>query len=60
MNKKYYTLKEVSDVLKTPVRYLRQMIKEKKLKAYLIGRSYKVEESDLNDYIYRCRGRNEE
>lgn len=59
MNNDYYTLDEVSKKIKVPVAYLRRMIKEHKLKAHLMGRSYKVTEIDLNSYINSCGVKNE-
>ena len=40
MKDKYYTLKEISVMLITPIPYLRKLIKEKKLKGCFIGRKY--------------------
>lgn len=59
MSEKYYTLKEISDKIKTPVAYLRKMIKEGKLKAHCIGRDYKVSESDILDFINSCGVKND-
>lgn len=47
MKDKYYTLKEISVMLITPIPYLRKLIKEKKLKGCFIGRQYIVREQDL-------------
>ena len=51
MSKKYYTLKEVSSLLRTPIPYLRELIKQKKLKAHFIGRQYVIDENDLITFI---------
>lgn len=57
MKEKLYTLVEVSNWTKTPVLYLRKMIKEGKLEASKMGRNYKVRESEVDKYIDSCRYR---
>ncbi len=47
----YFTSKEVSTLLKTPIAYIRKMIRKEKLKAYKIGRQYIIKEQDLNNYL---------
>ena len=47
----YFTSKEVSILLKTPIQYIRKMIRENKLKAYKVGRQYIIKEQDLNIYL---------
>ena len=47
MSNQYYTLKDVSCLLKTPIPYLRKMIKDHNLKAHFIGRQYIVSQEDL-------------
>lgn len=54
MDEKYYTLEEISSWIKTPIAYLRRMIKEGKLKAHCMGRTYKVSESEIKEYIESC------
>lgn len=51
----YFTSKEVSILLKTPIRYIRKMIREDKLKAYKVGRQYIIKEQDLNTYLDSVR-----
>lgn len=58
MNENYYTLEEISLKIKTPVAYLRKMVKAHRLIAHLMGRSYKVTESDLQKYIDSCGVKN--
>ena len=47
----YFTSKEISILLKTPIQYIRKMIRENKLKAYKVGRQYIIKEKDLNIYL---------
>lgn len=51
MNEIYYTLKEISFKLKTPIPYLRYLIKSHQLKTHFIGRQYLVSEIDLKTFI---------
>ena len=55
MSENYYTLKEISFRIKTPISYLRKLIKQNKLKAHFIGRQYIVEETELK-YFINSRG----
>ena len=56
---KYYTLKQVSEMILTPIPYLRKLIKEHKFKGRFIGRQYIVEEKDLNIFINSLGVKNE-
>lgn len=47
----YFTTKEISLLLKTPIQYIRKMVRENKLKAYKIGRQYIIKEQDLYTYL---------
>ena len=51
----YFTTKEISLLLKTPIQFIRKMIKEKRLIAYKVGRKYIVKEQDLNIYLDSVR-----
>lgn len=59
MNNNYYTLKEISCLLKTPIVYLRKLIKEHKLKGHFLGRQYIVSEEDLKTFIQSLGVKNE-
>ena len=58
MNDTHYKLKEMSEKLKTPVAYLRKMIKEGKLEASKMGRDYKCTEKSIQKYIDSCKVKN--
>ena len=53
---KFYTLPEVSEILRTSVSRIRLLIKRHKLLAILIDRKYIVDEKDLKDFIYNSKG----
>lgn len=54
--KTYYTLKEISSLIKTPIPYLRRMINEHKLLASYIGKSYIVSDEELTKFINNSKG----
>jgi len=56
---KYYTLKQVSEIILTPIPYLRKLIKEHKLKGCFIGRQYIISENDLKLFISTLGVKNE-
>lgn len=56
---KYYTLKQISELLITPIPYLRKLIKVHKLKGKFIGKQYIVSESDLKLFISSLGVKNE-
>ena len=43
--------KEISLLLKTPIQFIRKMIREKRIIDYKVGRQYIVKEQDLNNYL---------
>lgn len=47
----YYTLKEISIMLKTPIHTLRKCVKEKKLKGAKLGCKYLISYYNLNQFI---------
>ena len=51
----YFTTIEISLLLKTPIQFIRKMIREEKIIAYKIGRQYVVKEQDLNNYLDSVR-----
>lgn len=56
---KFYNLQQVSEMLLTPIPYLRKLIKEHKLKGLFIGRQYIISESDLKDFVSSLGVKNE-
>lgn len=51
MEDKFYNLKQVSELLITPIPYLRKLIKEEKLKGHFLGRQYIISEKELKEFI---------
>ena len=47
----YFTTLELSLMLQSSVDKIRKLIKDKKLRAYKIGRNYVIAERDLNNYL---------
>ena len=56
---KFYNLQQVSDILLTPIPYLRKLIKEHKLKGLFIGRQYIISENDLKEFVNSLGVKNE-
>ncbi len=50
---KVYTTEEVADILKYDIETIRRYIQNNQLKAYKIGKSWRVEEKDLKQFIRR-------
>ena len=59
MSDKYYTLKDISCLLHTPIPYLRKLIKEHKLKGKFLGRHYIVSNEELKMFINSLGVKNE-
>ncbi len=59
MNNQYLTLKDISYLLKTPIPFLRKMIKDHTLKAHFIGRQYIVSQDELNKCLDSLGVKNE-
>lgn len=57
--KKYYTTQEIADILKLGLRTIQNYINDGKLKAYKIGKGWRVEEDDLQEFI-KSRSNKEE
>ena len=56
---KFYNLKQVSEILLTPIPYLRTPIKEHKLKGKFIGRQYIVSDEELKRFVSSLGVKNE-
>ena len=59
MSNQYYTLKDISCILQTPIHYLRKLIKEHKLKGKFLGRHYIVSDEELKRFINSLGVKNE-
>lgn len=55
MSDKFYTLKDISCLLQTPIPYLRKLIKEHKLKGKFLDRHYIVSDEELKRFINSLR-----
>lgn len=51
ISQKYYTVKEVADMLRVDPRTIRKAIDTGKLKASMVGREYRIAEKDLEKYL---------
>ena len=48
---KFYTLKEVEQILKISPRTMHNYIKDGKIKAFKVGQNWKISEEDLQKFI---------
>lgn len=51
MSEKYYTVKEVSDLLQVSDKTIRDLINSKEIIAFKVGREWRMTQESLNDYI---------
>lgn len=52
---KFYDLKEVAEILGKSTRSVRRFIKSGELQAYMIGGTYRIKLSDLEDFIEKSK-----
>lgn len=48
---KYYSTKEISNILGLKIKTIQKLIRSKKLKAFKLGKVYRVAEYDLKQFI---------
>jgi len=48
---KYYTTEEVASILSLDNETIRRYLQSKKIKGYKVGKVWRVEESDLSEFI---------
>lgn len=53
---KYLTVVEVAEILGTSTKTIYRYIKEKRLRAAKIGRSWKIRKGDLTAFVEDCFG----
>lgn len=51
----YLTVRKVAELLNIPISGVQRLIREKKLPAHLIGRTYRIAPQDLEKYLERTR-----
>jgi excisionase family DNA binding protein len=51
MSNKFYTVKELSDLLKVSEIHIRTIIRDKQLEAFKVGREWRVTEESIQAYI---------
>lgn len=54
--KTYYTVKDAAEALHMSVRQVREYIKQGRIEASKVGRSYLIEESELARFVDSCKG----
>lgn len=56
---KFYNLQQVSEIILTPIPYLRKLIKQHKLNGLFIGRQYIISDDELRRFIKSLGVKNE-
>lgn len=51
----YLTVKEVAKLLNIPISGVQRLIREKRLPAHLIGRTYRIAPQDFENYLRQTR-----
>lgn len=54
MNKDYYTARELADKLGVNIMTIYRYIKAKKLKAYKLGKEFRIERSEFDAFLKRA------
>jgi len=52
---KFYTPEQVAEILQLNHLTILKYIKSKKIKAMKLDRGYRIQESDLKDFIEKCK-----
>ena len=55
MNKEFYTAQELADKLRVNIMTIYRYIKAKKLKAYKIGKEFRIEKSEFNRFLNKVK-----
>jgi len=58
MENKYYSIKEISKLLKVSYLTIFRLVKENKIVAYKVGKQYRIKESDFNNYLLTIKNSN--
>ncbi len=60
MNKTYYSLKEVAEILKVAYLTVYRWVKAGQLKAYRVQKQYRIDKTDLDAFTqsYKVKGKN--
>lgn len=53
--KTYYTVKDAAEALHMSVRQVREYIKQGRIEASKVGRSYLISEDSLADFVEACK-----
>ena len=54
-NKEFYTSQELADKLQVNVMTIYRYIKAKKLKAYKIGKEFRIDKKEFNKFLERVK-----
>ncbi len=55
MNKEFYTAKELADKFQVNIMTIYRYIKAKKLKAYKIGKEFRIAKNDFDSFLEKVK-----
>jgi excisionase family DNA binding protein len=55
MNKEFYTAKELADKLRLNIMTIYRYIEAKKLKAYKIGKEFRIDKDEFNKFLEKVK-----
>jgi len=55
MNKEFYTAQELADKLRVNIMTIYRYIKAKKLKAYKIGKEFRIDKKEFDNFMNKVR-----
>lgn len=58
MDEEFYTAQEIADRLKVNIMTIYRYIKSGKLKAYKIGKEFRIDKKEFNDFLKKARIKN--
>lgn len=55
MNKEFYTANELAEKLRVNIMTIYRYIKAKKLKAYKIGKEFRIDKKEFNNFLNKVK-----
>ena len=56
-NKEFYLVEELAEKLRVSTMTIYRYIKAKKIKAYKIGKEFRIENKEFNDFLKKCQSK---
>lgn len=56
-NNEFYLVEELAEKLRVSTMTIYRYIKAKKIKAYKIGKEFRIEKNEFNDFLKKCQNK---